>query len=315
MTNHHDLTETLERELAVRLGTPLERLRAQRAHCPPLETVRALSGDALPKQVKAELEQHIEQCASCRMLSTDLHDDELTAATPAEAQRIRARLNAGMEEGGKATSATARSQQAAGRSYWVLLLRPALVVAAVVLLFVWIGRMGIREPATPPIAQVPPPAATIPAVLLLEMPEIRMGPATVLLSRGEQSGQQYLKDLAPALEAYRAADYAQAAGQFAALEPKHPKGIEVFFYGGVSRLHAKQNGDAIRLLEKVRALHDPDFDDEASWYLGLAHHRAGDTAAARGQFERLCAGKSEFSSRACEAAKAVSGPAGNTVPR
>ena len=123
MTNHHDQTEALERELAARLGTPLEQLRAQRAHCPPLEMVRALSGDALPEQMKTELEQHIEQCASCRALAADLHDEELTATTPAEAQRIRARLNAGMEEDGKASSATARSQQKVGRSFWTLLLR------------------------------------------------------------------------------------------------------------------------------------------------------------------------------------------------
>ena len=315
MTNHQDQTEAWERELAVRLGTPLEQLRAQRAHCPPLESVRALSGDALPEQMKTELEQHIEQCASCRVLSTDLHDEELTATSPAEAQRIRARLSAGMEEGGKASSATARSRQKVGRSFWTLLLRPALVVAAGVLLFVWISRLGTRAPATPPLAQVPPPAATIPAALLLEMPEIRMSPATVLLSRGEHSAQQYLKDLAPALEAYRAADYSKAAAQFAALEAKHPKGIEVFFYGGVSRLHAKQHAGAIRLLVQANALRDADFADEVSWYLGLAHHRAGDTAAARGQFEKLCAGKSEFSSRACEAAKAVSSPAGSEVSR
>lgn len=314
MTNHHDQVEALERELASRLGTPLEQLRAQRAHCPPLEAVRALLGDALPEQMKAAIAQHIEHCEICRALSTDLHDEEATEPTPSEAQRIRARLNAGMEEGGQASAATARSQKTAERSFWGLLLRPALAAAAVILLFVWISRMGTREPATPPIAQVPP-AATVPAALRLEMPEIRMSPATVLLSRGGKSLQQYLKNLAPALEAYRAADYSKAAEEFAPLERKHPRGIEVFFYGGVSRLHANQNADAIRLLEQAAALHDPDFADEVSWYLGLSHHRAGDTAAARGQFEKLCAGKGEFAERACEAAKAVSSPAGSTAPR
>src|SRR5258708_33461150 len=95
MMNRDDL-ETLEKEFATRIGTRIDELRARRAHCPPLEVLRAASGDALPVERKAEVEQHLRACSLCRTLARDLQNDELAGPSRAEARRIRARVEAGL---------------------------------------------------------------------------------------------------------------------------------------------------------------------------------------------------------------------------
>ncbi len=301
----HDDGETLERELAARLGAPLEELRARRAHCPPLEVLRAAAGDALADERKAEVERHLRACSLCRMLAADLQDDELAAPSPTEAQRIRARVLA--EVGARATAATAPIERRGAPTWWPRILRPALALAVLALL-IWAGRMAFQKPEAPVVPRQPQPAPALAAALRLEMPELKLRASTVLVTRGGGDSQQYLRDLAPGLKAYRAGDYAAAAREFSALEPKYPKAVEVFFYGGVSWLHEGARESAVRSLERARALNEPDFADEVAWYLGLAYHRAGNAEAARAQFEKLCAGKSGFSARACDAARELGGP-------
>jgi TolA-binding protein len=292
--------ETLEKELAARLGTPLEELRARRAHCPPLEMLRGVTGDALPAERKAEVEQHLRTCSMCRTLAADLQDDELAGPSPAEAQRIRARVEA--EVGRKAGAAAAPTQRRGAPGLWAWIVRPALALAVLALL-VWVGRIAFQKPEAPAVTQQPPVPAQLPAALRLEMPEVKLRAAAVLVMRGGGDSQQYLKDLAPALDAYRAGNYAAAAQEFSALEPKYPKAVEVFFYGGVSWLQRGANDSAVQSLGHAQTLREPEFADEVAWYLGLAYHRAGNIQAARAQFEKVCAGKSAFSMRACAAAK------------
>ena len=113
------------------------------------------------------------------------------------------------------------------------------------------------------------------------------------------------KRLNEAIEFVNAEKYAEAARLFAALEAKYPKASEVFFYGGVSRLHQQEHREGLRLLEQARRLDEPDFADEVSFYLALAQQRTGNSAGARAEFEKLCAAKQESSARACDAAQAL----------
>ena len=279
----HDEVEMLETELAARLGTPLRDLRARRADCPSIDLLRAASGDALPGGTQATIDQHLRHCPLCQALAADLRSDELTAISPAEAQRVAARVRA------------ARQEEAGRARRW--LLRPAfgLAIAAVL---AWAGWTMIRKPSVQPIAQ-PQREQRAAAAIPFEMPELKLRASVVLVMRGSGDAQPYLRALGEALKAYRATDYASAAREFSRLQANYPKEIEVFLYGGVSHLYIGDYAAAVAALERARALNEPEFSDEVNWYLGVAYQRAGRIEAARAQLEPLCRAPSDYSLRAC----------------
>jgi hypothetical protein len=290
--NDHDEIELLERELAASLGTPLGELRARRAHCPPISVLRASARDVLPAGQQSIRDEHLQTCAICRTLAADLQDEAVTAPTASETERIRSQIAAAQE-----------TRPARLRS-WIW--RPALGLAAAALI-VWMVRPpGGTPPETPTRADLPV-APSIPAALRLEIPEVTLRASVVLPTRSGPDAQQYLKDLAPALDAYRSGRYAEAARQFSSLEQKYPDAIEVFFYGGVASLHNGAAASAVRSLERAKALNEAEFAADVQWYLGLAYHRAGNVDAARAQFVTLCAGRDSLSARACQAVKAMEG--------
>jgi hypothetical protein len=297
--------DAIERDLVARLGVPLDQVRARCAGCPPPATVRALAMGTMPDEMAASVRRHVASCEICAAIAADLNDDELTALTAGEAQRIRARITSGVEEGPRATVAVRPSRR--GFGWRLTVLGPALAAAAALVLFIGTGRTRVPPAAPPAVAEAPPVAPVIPPALRLEMPDLRMSGASVLSTRGEGGSEQYLKDLAAPFDAYRAGHYADAARLLGALETKYPKATEVFFYGGVSRLHEQDTDEALGRLERARAIGEPEFSGEVSFYRALALHRAGRVEAARPEFDKLCATKDEFASRACDAARAMMG--------
>lgn len=283
--------EDPEEQMPAELGAPLEQVRARHASCPPLTLLRAAAGDALPAERKAELEQHLQQCALCQALAADLQGDELTAPTAAGAQRIRARVDAEIHE--------------RQRRLWAWSWRPAAGLASIAVV-AWIGWMALQRQKESTVEQpvrmerrTNSTAAAIP----LEMPEAKLRPSVALLSRGEDGPSRYLQDLGPAMEAYRNGDYERAAREFVALAPRYPTQVEAAFYSGVTQLKLGANDKAVEALERARALNDPAFAGEIAWYLGIAYQRAGRLQAAHDQFAQLCRAQGEYAVRACAAAK------------
>ena len=185
--------DAIERDLVARLGAPLDRVRARRADCPPLASVRALAMGTMPDEMGASVRRHIASCEICAAIAADLNDDELTAPTAAEAQRIRARVTDGIQENPQPAVAVWPRRRI---SVWRLtVLGPALAAAAALVLFIWTGGARVPPPAAPPaVAGAPPAAPIIPPALPLEMPELRMSASAVLTTRGEGGPEQYWKD-------------------------------------------------------------------------------------------------------------------------
>ena len=65
---------------------------------------------------------------------------------------------------------------------------------------------------------------------------------SALTWRGDASANPFLRDLAPAFDAYRAGDYARAGAAFDRLSAAYPDAVEVLFYQGVSRMLAGKLG-------------------------------------------------------------------------
>jgi hypothetical protein len=120
--------------------------------------------------------------------------------------------------------------------------------------------------------------------------------------RGAQSENPLLTDLKPGLDAVRSGDYAAARVALSALTDKYPDAIEVHYYLGVSRLFLN-DGTAIASLDRAARLADASLRPDVSWYLAVAHERAGNASEARRQLTTLCGGESPRAQEACEGLK------------
>jgi hypothetical protein len=111
----------------------------------------------------------------------------------------------------------------------------------------------------------------------------------------------------PAVDAFRKNDYAPAEREFGVLELRYPDAVEVFFFGGVSRLFINDPERAIVALKKAEAIGDATFAPHVAWYLAVADERAGRMAEARTELDKVCRGASDRATRACAALKEMVG--------
>ena len=81
--------------------------------------------------------------------------------------------------------------------------------------------------------------------------------------------------------------------------------MEVFFYGGVSRLFVNDPQRAIAALTRAADLADTTFAPRTAWYLAIAEERAGHLSRARARLDELCRGTSDRAAQACAAVKRI----------
>jgi Putative zinc-finger len=84
---------------------------------------------------------------------------------------------------------------------------------------------------------------------------------------------------------YRAGDYPEAAGEFAAYVAAHPDDARGRFYLGVARLLSGKPSLAAADLETARAL--PGAPADTTWYLALAYLKSDDRPRARVELLRV----------------------------
>ncbi|HTK30270.1 MAG TPA: hypothetical protein VL309_11990 [Vicinamibacterales bacterium] len=299
MSDPRDLDDD-ERSALGSLREDLDALRVRHLGDPPLDLLQAARAGALPDPPGDAVAEHLEKSGWSRALAAaaDALDDE----APVPADRVLARIRAG--------SAAPRPQRHAG---WIWV--PALAAAAIVILAVVLSRPAPTAPesADARSAQVGPaaPAAgAAPAAsparfrLPLEKPDVRFTAAALVLRGEGQTPARFVDAAAPAVSAFRAGDFAAAAREFAALQPRYQTSVEVSFYLGVSRLFLGSPEEARAALEAARRHDDGSFAENIGWYLAVADERAGRTADARSELDRLCGGGGPQAPRACAAAKA-----------
>ena len=146
---------------------------------------------------------------------------------------------------------------------------------------------GLREPS---VSESPAPERTVavatppPApvyLLALDKPDLKVSPAA-LTYRSAAAENPLLADLKPAFDAFRAGDYATANREFAALGPRYPKSVEVFFYQGVARLFLADAPGAIASLTTAGKIADSAFAWDIEWYRAVAEERAGNLGGGTG---------------------------------
>ena len=277
--DERQLPEDLVRDLAA---------AGPRGAQPPLEVLRAAGEGVLPKEVDASAQWHLAQHDDTRRL---VHAMNESAGLDADAE---AALFARITRDRAAIDRERRS------SPWRWQVAAAIGTIAIAGSALWImQRRDSAVVATPPpvlVAQAPAPSTPEAFLIPLERPDVRISLSSMTW-RGRRPDNPVLVALKPALDAFRAADYATADQEFSAVGQRYPDLIEVALYQGISRLFLKDWGGASTSLKRAQAIGDPAFAADVDWYLAIAEERSGDRTAAQGRLQSLC--ERDASSRAC----------------
>ena len=312
-----------ERDAIDELRDELETLQARHRDDPEIALLRAARHAVLPSDVQQAADDRLLNDAWSRTLAHGLDAVEPSLDKHAEDQLL-ARIRRESRRDGQ----LAQNDHQSSRRRWTWY-RPALASAALVAVAAaaWIafrnptpagGNLPIprEQPAkTSSAAVTTPPAWLVP----LDKPDVTLSLAALTWrgsgsgsrggsgSSGSGSDNQLLADLKGPLDGFRNNDYARADRAFAALESRYPNAVEVFFYGGVSRLFVNDPQRAIAALTRAADLADTTFAPRTAWYLAIAEERAGDRSRARARLDELCRGTSDRAAPACAAVTRIDG--------
>jgi hypothetical protein len=293
-----------EQEMLEKFGTSFEDLCARHANCPKPEVLIASHAGVLDVATGRNVSAHLEKCDFCRILLRDLTDAELFASRPEEERRVRERVLKEAKAAGKAEAAGA-GLLAVWLRRVALVAGAAVAVAAVVWVRLHQSVVPVTAPTTVAVQPAQPPN---PSMLQWEKLPIKLQARSILVLRGKprNAKEKYAAELIGALASYRDDSYAQTAQELAKVAQEFPDGLEAQLYLGVSRLQLQQNAEAIAPLSAAQKLGSEQFRDDATWYLALAFERVGDTRDGLTELQKLCNGKSNYATRACEGAKELS---------
>jgi hypothetical protein len=286
-----------EREALDPVADEIAALRERHANDPPLDLLRAAHADALPPDLQARVSDHLTESAWSRALVDGANDVEHSLDAPAS-DRLFARIT-------QSTTPRRPLFSAIRFSSRVLAAGAALIIIAA-LWVSWRGTASIARPSKPAAPQTTVARAEPPFELPLRKPEVRLS-VSALTWRGPSGAASFVDDLAPALDAFRASDYARAAQMLEPIARQYPKAFEPPFYRGVSLLFLNDPSGAIDELQRAARLADSSFSSDAAWYLAVAERRVGRLAAARVYLDPLCRTANAHTADACGAIKKLDG--------
>lgn len=301
-----------EREALDGLEGVLAEIRRRHQDDPSLALLRAADANTLPPDLQARVGGHLRDSAWSRALVDGLHDAGADDRLDADAEdRLFTRI----------TREAAASSPGSSRRRW----QPAMAMAGLALAATLL--IAVLVPHSRPDTLAAPdrpalsggtagaigiaPRASVPVAY--DKPAVKLSPSA-LTWRGEASANPFLRDLAPAVDAYRAGDYARAVAAFDRLSTIYPDAVEVLFYLGVSRMLAGDYEGAIAPLDAAARVGNATFADDVSWYLAVAQQRSGQVDA-RARFAALCGGRSNHAAAACRAVAQLGSPADAPRPR
>ena len=257
--------------------------RAVTLGCPSPDVLMALSGEALPDELRHSAEAHVASCAACHALVADLAAIDVEVPASLDTRVL--------------------GRQSTGGAAWRT---PMLAIAAVLVAAVALGviyRNGQTPAPEGGVASGPAPAP-LAAVRQagtwdVKKPALLLPLATALVVRGE--AEEASRALGAALAPYRTDDYVAAERLLEAMVQKYPASADAWFYLGSTRLLDGDPAGAREALTEARARGVGDRDDEAAWLLATAEARTGELDQARTRLTTLCDGSGAFKTAACNA--------------
>jgi hypothetical protein len=286
-----------EREALEPVADEIAALRERHANDPPLDLLRAAHADALPPDLQARVSDHLTESAWSRALVDGANDVEHSLDAPAS-DRLFARITQ--------STTPQRPLFSAVRFASRVLAAAAALIIITALWVSWRGTASVAPPSKPAASQTTVARAEPPFELPLRKPDVRLS-VSALTWRGPSGAASLVDDLAPALDAFRASDYARAAQLLQPIERQYPKAFEPPFYRGISLLFLNDPSAAIDELQTAARLADSSFSSDVAWYLAVAELRAGRLVAARVYLDPLCRTANAHTADACDAIKKLDG--------
>ena len=240
--------------------------RAATLGCPSPDVLMALSGDALPEELRHTAEAHVASCAACRALVADLAALDIEVPASLDSRVLGRGAPAGPRGGRRCWRWRRRS--------W-LPSRSASSTATARR-----HRARWRSVASGPTPATPAASGTA-GTWDVKKPALLLPLATALVVRGE--AEEASRALGAALAPYRTDDYVAAERLLEAVVQKYPASADAWFYLGSTRLLDGDPAGAREALTEARARGVGDRDDEAAWLLATAEARTG--RARRGPHE------------------------------
>jgi hypothetical protein len=288
MSRPRDDWDADEQDALEGLEDALADIRQRHADDPPLELLRAGAADALPPELQARVDAHLENSPWSRALVDGLRESGAgDRLDPETEQRLFERITREVKP-----AVSHRRQRA--------IVFGGLAIAASVLIAVLVSRSPApsrdRDLAGDQTVAAP---SQPPLLISYSKPEIKLS-AAALTWRGDSSTSPFMRDLVPAFDAYRASDYARAVQAFDRLATVYPDAIEVRFYQGVSHMLAGDDAGGIAPLEAAARAGNIAFAEDVKWFLAVARQRSRAPGAREG-FAGLCRGQSRYAAAACAA--------------
>ena len=254
--------------------------------CPPLSLLRASIEELLPSEIAFDVSSHIDACALCQMLLTDLEFVPPVSLTPKDRERIRRNLP------------VAPPPQTHGWHWYAASAAAIALVVAGLSLFVHLSTVGAASSPAPVPQTLSTQPEPSPSVIAKLAPPL--DPSSAPAVPGASSATQ---QLAPAFAAYTQSDYRLAAQRFKLLADQFPRSETPFLYLGITQLLQDDPKDAVPNLARADALARQNHGaqrNEAAWYHALAAVEAHSTDAPD-LLESICTLKnSPYSQQACE---------------
>jgi tetratricopeptide (TPR) repeat protein len=270
--------------------------RGERHSCPPPDLVIMHSSEALPEEVRARLEQHLETCDACRRLARNFDAAERASEGDVE-RRVFERVKRGPR-----WTPSRRLMLAAG-----FLLAGGLAA-------LWWVRSGATTsnhvaggpPSLSSPAASPAPVTTAPsnqvALWVITPATVRIPLSSLEATRGSDGkAAERSRALLAALEPYQSGDYGAATSRLEAFVQQYPAAADGFLYLGVSYLMAGRPAEALAPLERAAALKPEAERREIDWYLAAADQRSGRLPNAKTLLGGLCEAPGAFQPDACAA--------------
>jgi hypothetical protein len=302
MSTPHDNWDQDERDQLAALEPQLAVIRWRHRHDPSLAELRAAQAELLPPAAQARVAAHLDASAWSRALLAGV-DEGLAQVQldPAAEERMLTRVRAGY-----------LPAAASPRRWKSTLLLSGLAVAASALVAV-----VAESPRSPSVAATPPgtssgalptvPAAPAPVQLAFAKPAVKLSPDALTWRGAAATDNPFLRDLAPAIEAYRADAYAEADERFSSLADRYASAIEVLFYLAATRMLRGDFAGAEAPLTAAAEVAGSTFADDVAWLLAVTRQRLGRNAEARPALTALCAKAGARSAEACAALATLDG--------
>jgi len=111
--------------------------------------------------------------------------------------------------------------------------------------------------------------------------------------------------LQQAMTHYDAGNYEEASKMFEQIMAKKQKGMAQYLYAGISFMETNRLDDARQMFDHILDSQNSPYKEQAAWYIGFCHLKAGNNELAYNQFQGIAKSNSHYSKKAKQISRKI----------